>query len=195
MRSGIRVVILVLLTVASLFAACPLPAQTLTPCIRQVRFNMEREIFFSSRANPRPTYTATVKQTFEQTLMDGNTISWTVEAVQARDEAGRTMRQHVEGCEADNGGQPQLRIQTTVFDPAAKTYTNWTTGPGTSALTSINHQPNPMVPPDWKDIPPHTFNPLQARDNPRGSRHSHHRRNGSHGHSNHADVPCWMGRE
>ncbi len=153
MRSAIRVVILVLLTVASLFAACPLPAQTLTPCIRQVRFNMERDVFFSSRANPRPTYTATVKQTFEQRLMDGNTISWTVEAVQARDESGRTMRQHVEGCEADNGGQPQLRIRTSIYDPASRTDTSWNTGPGSMALTTVFRQPEPMTPPDLKDIP------------------------------------------
>lgn len=153
MRSGIRVVNLVLLAFTGLFAACALPAQTLSPCVRQIHLSMEREIFISSRANAGPAYTATVKQTFEQTLMDGNTIHWTVEEVQARDEPGRTMRQHVEGCEADSGGRPQPRILTAITDPAARTITNWTTGPGTVALTSISHQQGPFVQPDWKDIP------------------------------------------
>ena len=85
--------------------------------------------------------------------MDGNTIRWTIETVQARDEAGRTMVQHIEGCQADSGGQQQLLIQTNVYDPASKTSFNWATGPGTTALTSISHQQGPFVEPDWKDLP------------------------------------------
>jgi hypothetical protein len=161
MRSGIRVVNLVLLASTGLFAASALPAQSLTPCIHQVRLSTGREIFFGPATNMRSAYTATVKQTYEQKLMDGNTVHWTVEAVQARDETGRTMRQHIEGCDADSGGQSQLRIQTTIFDPASKTSTNWTVGPGTMALTSIFHLQEPTAQPDWKDIPrtpstPHT---------------------------------------
>lgn len=111
------------------------------------------EIFTLTRGNVRPAYTATVKKTFEQPLADGNAIRWTVEEIQARDEAGRTMRQFIQGCEADNSGQPQLRIQTTVQDSVSKTITNWGTGPGTTALTSVMHLTAPPAPPDWKDIP------------------------------------------
>ncbi len=153
MRSGIRVVSLVLLASTGLFAAYSLPAQSLSPCVRQVRPNIGRAIFIPSLAHVTPAFTAIIKQTFEQTLMDGNTIRWTIETVQARDEAGRTMVQHIEGCQADSGGQQQLLIQTNVYDPASKTSFNWATGPGTAALTSISHQQGPFVEPDWKDLP------------------------------------------
>ena len=153
MRSGIRVVFRVLLAAASLAGIQAASAQSLTPCIHQVRINMAREIFATIRGNVRPGYTATVKQTFEQALADGNIIHWTVEEVQARDEAGRTMRQYIQGCEIDSGGQPQLRIQTMVNDPASKANINWATGPGAMTLAYLMHQPEPAIPPDWKDIP------------------------------------------
>jgi hypothetical protein len=125
MRPGIRVVNLVLLASTCLVAVRALPAQSLSPCVHQITFNMEREIFAVTRGNVRAAYTATVKQSFEQKLMDGNTIHWTVEAVQARDETGRTMRQHIEGCDADSGGQSPLRIRTSIYDPVSKTDTDW----------------------------------------------------------------------
>jgi hypothetical protein len=153
MRSGDRVVFPILLATLSMAAVGNLPAQSLTPCIRTVRSHVEREVFLPGRPGARPAYTATIKQAFEQKLADGNTIQWTVEEIQARDEAGRTMLQHIEGCDPDSGGSSPLRIQTTVSDPAARTFTNWTTGPGTTALTTINHMPDPLVQPDWKDIP------------------------------------------
>ena len=153
MRSGIRVVNLVLLVTLTVAIVGKLPAQSLTPCIRRVSFNIEREIFLPSRGNQRAAYTATVKQTFQQTLADGNTIHWTAESVQARDEAGRTMRQYVEGCDADSGGAPQLRIRMSISDPAMKSTTTWTTGPGSMALATVIHQTEVLPPLDWKDIP------------------------------------------
>jgi hypothetical protein len=162
MRSGIRVVNLALLASTGFFAASALAAQSLTPCIHQVvRLGTERDLFGITGGNVRVAYTVTIKQTYDQTLMDGNTIHWTVEEIQARDEAGRTMRQHIQGCADDGSGQPQLRIQTTVFDPTSKTSGNWAVGPGMMALTSISHLQEPAVQPDWKDIPrtpstPHT---------------------------------------
>lgn len=153
MRPGSRVVNFMLFTLAIVLSKSTVSAQTLTPCMHQVPINMMREIFSLTRSNARPAYTATVKQTFEQSMVDGNTIHWTVEEVQARDEAGRTMRQYIQGCEVGNDGQPQLRIQTTVYDPVSKTNTSWATGPGTTALANLMHQPQPAIPPDWKDIP------------------------------------------
>jgi hypothetical protein len=131
--------------------------------MRQVRFSMEREVFVITRGNVRPAYTATIKQTDEQTLSDGNTIHWTVEAVQARDEAGRMMRQHIEGCEVDNGGQPQLRLRTSISDPASKTDTSWSSGPGSMALATVFHQFATGAPPDWKDIPRVPSAPYRAQ--------------------------------
>ena len=155
MRSAIRVVNLVLIASTRLFAVAALPAQSLTPCVHQIIFSTEREIFAVTRGNVRPAYTAAVKQTYEQKLADGNTIHWTIEAIQARDEAGRTMRQHVQGCDADAGGSP-LRIVTSINDPASRTNMNWNTGPGSRAITTIFHQPEPLAPPappDLKDAP------------------------------------------
>ena len=65
------------------------------------------------------------------------------------------MHQQVEGCDADAGGSP-LRIRTSVYDPATRTNTSWSTGPGSMALTTIVHQPetfNLQLPAEWKDIP------------------------------------------
>ncbi len=159
MRSGIRV-FLVLPFIAAMSITSG-PAQSLTPCMRVVRTSMERDIFFPSRPNARVAYTATVKQTYEQTLMDGNIEHWTLETIQARDEAGRTMRQHIEGCALDGSAQPQLRIQTSVSDPSAKTNTFWSTGPGTMALVTLMHQQSLTPPPDWKDIPPTPMSPYR----------------------------------
>lgn len=155
MRSAIRVVNLVLIASTSLFAVATLPAQSLTPCVHQIIFPSEREIFAVTRGNVRPAYTATVKQTYEQKLADGNTIHWTIEAVQARDEAGRVMHQHIQGCDADASGPP-LRIMTTINDPASRSTMNWSTGPGSRAITTILHQPEPLAPlppPDFRDAP------------------------------------------
>jgi hypothetical protein len=168
MRSGIRVVNLALLVSTGLLAVRALPAQSLSPCVRQVRLSVERDIFMpTTRNNARPAYTATVKQTFEQSLSDGNTIRWTVEAVQARDEAGRTMRQFIQGCEPD-AGQWQLRIRTSIVDPASKTDTSWNSGPGSMALTTVFHQTESTTPPDWKEIartPSAPYKPEMTREN------------------------------
>ena len=151
MRSGIRVVSVVLFALT--LSEASVSAQSLTPCMRSVRMNMERDIFFPSRSNAHVAYTATVKQTYEQTLTDGNTEHWTIETIQARDEAGRTMRQHIEGCALDGNAQPQLRVQTAVNDPTAKTNAYWSTGPGTMGLVTLVHQQGQSPPPDWKDLP------------------------------------------
>jgi hypothetical protein len=152
MRSAIRVVRLLLLTSAALIAVGDLPAQSITPCVRSTTFGIQREIFIGGRNNSRAAYTATIKLTYERTLADGNTIRWTSESVQARDENGRTFHQRIEGCETDASGQPQLRMQVDVYDPVAKATTHWNTGPGSMALVTINHVRS-FNPPDWKDIP------------------------------------------
>jgi hypothetical protein len=151
MRSAIRLVLLTPFISAGLIATSG-SAQSLTPCMRTVRIGMERDIFFP-RANAHVAYTAIVKQTYEQNFTDGNTEHWTLETIQARDEAGRTMRQHIEGCALDGSGQPQLRLQTAVNDPSAKTNAFWSTGLGTMALVTLVHQQIQTPPPDWKDIP------------------------------------------
>ena len=44
MRSAIRVVNLVLIASTSLFAVAALPAQSLTPCVHQIIFNVGRDV-------------------------------------------------------------------------------------------------------------------------------------------------------
>lgn len=153
MRAGIRVVLSLIFFIAVGFMPANDSAQSLTPCMRNVRMSRERDVFFPSRGNVQAAYTATVKQTYEVTLTDGNSEHWTIETIQARDEAGRTMRQHIEGCSLDSSAQPQLRIQTSVNDPSAKTSISWSTGPGTMALVTLMHYQSQTPPPDWKDIP------------------------------------------
>lgn len=151
MRSGIRLMSLVLLASTALLVA-PAPAQSVTPCVQFLNFSMDRELFLPTRQKPAPAYTATIKQTYEQTLPDGNTIHWISESIQARDENGRTFRQRIQGCDIDSNGQPQLRTQVDIYDPATKSTTTWGTGPGSMMLVTVMH-PQTNLAPDWKDIP------------------------------------------
>jgi hypothetical protein len=113
---------------------------------------MDSDVFLSGPRFARTAYTATIKHTFERTFADGNTIHWTSESTQARDESGRNLQVRIEGCDISPNGQPQLRTMVTVSDPVAKTFTHWNTGPGTSALATITHQ-HISTQPSWKDIP------------------------------------------
>jgi len=155
MRSAIRVVLATPLLAATLLAAHS-SAQSLTPCARSVFFSVEPEVLSASKS----AYTALVTKTFELRLYDGNTIHWTIQDTQARDEGGRLMRQHIEGCNIDSNGQPQLRIRTSIFDPAAKTDTSWSTGPGSMALATIMHS-HIIAPPNMGEIArtPHPRDP------------------------------------
>ncbi|HEV2578630.1 MAG TPA: hypothetical protein VGU25_15605 [Acidobacteriaceae bacterium] len=151
MRSGIRVVFFVPCGILVL-AATNASAQNVTPCVRVIRYSVQREVFVSTNRNPAPAYTATVKQSFEQTLPDGNTVHWATESTQARDENGRTLRQRIEGCDLDASGQPQLRMQVEIYDQAGQAFTSWSIGPGSMAIATVNHmQTNSQ--PNWKDIP------------------------------------------
>jgi hypothetical protein len=154
MRPGIRVVNLVLLASTGLFTVAALPAQSLTPCVRSMVFTIGQQVFIGARAGGHaPAYTATIKSTFERALADGNTIHWTAESIEARDEAGRTVRHGVQGCDVDADGQQQLRTDANIFDPVANTSTHWNTGPGTMALVTVTHQRTSSSHPDWKEIP------------------------------------------
>jgi len=70
-------------------------------------------------------YTATVKSTYEQQLLDGNTLRGYAVSHLARDGAGRTMIEHPVSCWRDENGVPQLWMTVMTFDPIAKTHMNW----------------------------------------------------------------------
>lgn len=73
-------------------------------------------------------YSGTVKTTFVQKLPDGNSIHGVLISHEARDSAGRTMSQTVQGCSFGEDGQRHERLMTRVDDPIAKTMANWKTG-------------------------------------------------------------------
>ena len=160
MRSAVRVLLVALILAAALVATNS-SAQSLTPCVRTVFFSMEPGIL-SGGVNNKLAYTAVVTKTFEQKLYDGNTLHWTVQDIQARDQGGREMRQHIEGCIIDIDGQQQLRIRTSIYDRAAKTNTSWLTGPGAIGLATIFHTQIPSPHPNLADVP-HTPMPREAR--------------------------------
>jgi hypothetical protein len=153
MRSGIRVVSVVLLLFPGLLGFGSASGQSVTPCASIGVFSASHEFFIPMRkGQPAVAYTATIKETFERTLAGGSTLHWTTESTQARDESGRTFVQRIEGCNLDSNGQPQLRTWVEINDRANKTTTSWRTGPGNMMLATIFHTQR-FVGPDWKDIP------------------------------------------
>jgi hypothetical protein len=84
-------------------------------------------------------FTATLMSTHEQKLADGNTIRAASTARQARDSAGRTMKETTVGCLIGRDGQlrPQLRIE--VRDPIAGTISSWTVGERAEKFIHVTH--------------------------------------------------------
>lgn len=79
-----------------------------------------------SRANAP--YNGTVKATFVQKLADGNSIHGVFISREARDSSGRTMSETVQGCSFGEDGQRHERLMIRVYDPIARTTTNWNAG-------------------------------------------------------------------
>jgi hypothetical protein len=86
-------------------------------------------------------FTGIVKSSFEQKLIDGNTIRSVRITHQARDSAGRTMTEMAEGCERGEDGQMHERFNVSVFDPVARTNMNWMVGADQQPkIVRITHQ-------------------------------------------------------
>jgi len=92
---------------------------------------------------PHAAFSATIKNSFEQTLPDGNHIRGFTRTQQARDDAGRTMRQMPVRCHLDEDGVPQLDILVTVFDPATSTTLRWETGADARKVVRAFHAQTP----------------------------------------------------
>ena len=89
---------------------------------------------------PNALYIGTVKRTFVQELPDGNNIHGVSISHEARDSAGRTMYQGVQGCSFGEDGQRHEKSMTRVNDPIAKTTTTWSTGGvGEPKRATISH--------------------------------------------------------
>jgi hypothetical protein len=92
-------------------------------------------------------YSATVKTTFDQKLPDGNSIHGVSISHQARDSAGRTRSETLQGCSFGEDGQRHERLTIRVNDPVARTNTNWNAGyAGEPRVAQIFHfdQPQPQ---------------------------------------------------
>jgi hypothetical protein len=81
-------------------------------------------------------YTATVKTTIVQKLVDGTTITRVNTTKEARDSEGRTM--HQTSLYVPNGG-PAI-VNTSVFDPGSRTMTHWMSQ---SKQATVIHMPEP----------------------------------------------------
>src|ERR1017187_9268160 len=96
-----------------------------------------------SRANVP--FSGTVKTSFEQKLLDGNTIHEVMISHNTRDSAGRMMSEMASGCERGEDGQMHERLNVSVNDPVARTNTNWQVGGGDQLrVAQIFHQPEPQ---------------------------------------------------
>ena len=73
-------------------------------------------------------FSGTVKSTFEQKLADGNAIHSVTRTHQARDSAGRTMRETAQGCARGEDGQMREIRVVNVNDPVARTNMSWQVG-------------------------------------------------------------------
>jgi hypothetical protein len=104
----------------------------------------------SGQGIPNAPYVGTVKKTFVQELPDGNSIHGVSISHEARDSAGRTMYQGVQGCSFGEDGQRHERLMTRVNDPIAKTTTTWNTGgAGEPKRATISHLDLPRPTTEW----------------------------------------------
>ncbi len=82
-------------------------------------------------------YTATVKNTFEQKLSDGNTIRGVTVVHQARDSSGKTRSELIQECFRGDDGQIHLRVNVSIFDPEARSTMHWETGGPSSKVVHL----------------------------------------------------------
>jgi hypothetical protein len=102
-----------------------------------------RFIGYSVPNIPHAAFSATVKNSFEQTLPDGNHVRGFTRVQQARDDAGRTMIQRPMqmpgSCRLDENGVPRLDLTVTVFGPSTETTLHWQTGPTAGKVVEAYH--------------------------------------------------------
>jgi len=123
-----------------------MPARTQTPLCTVEMLAPSAWSPGGSRANAP--YSATIKTTFDQKLPDGNSIHGVSISHQARDSAGRTRSETIQGCSFGEDGQRHERLTVRINDPVARTNTNWNAGvAGEPKAAQVFHfdQPQPAV--------------------------------------------------
>ena len=130
-----------------------MPARTQTPLCIVETLTPSTWSPGGSRANAP--YSATVKMTFDQKLPDGNSIHGVSISHQARDSAGRTRSETIQGCSFGEDGQRHERLIIRVNDPVARTNTNWNAGfAGEPKVAQVLHldQPQPAMKSTTEDL-------------------------------------------
>ncbi len=102
--------------------------------------------------NPSPQksipFTATVKETFDHKLADGNAIHGIVRYRIARDAAGRTMTEMPLNCYTSDDGHRHQAYQINVFDRATNTNESWPMAGGDRPKIAIVFRMPAPLPPD-----------------------------------------------
>jgi hypothetical protein len=118
-------------------------AQSSAPCTLGIR----NFIGFGTPSRSGGPYSGTLKTTFEQKLPDGNSIHGYTRTRQARDSAGKTLSEFAQNCQRGEDGQPQLLLNVSVYDRAAKTTMNWQVNGNLPKVVRVMHQGEQVPPP------------------------------------------------
>jgi hypothetical protein len=89
-------------------------------------------------------FSATVNQTFDQKLADGNAIRIEVHYQIARDASGKTMTESPTACYTGEDGISHQVFHVTVNDRATNTMENWTLSEYSPKIATIDHTHAPV---------------------------------------------------
>jgi hypothetical protein len=130
------------LLIAALLLSPLAKAQDTEPCINGVSI-----LITQPNSQSKAPFTATVKETFDQKLADGNAIHGTLHYRIARDAAGRSMTEMPSGCFTGEDGHRHQGNQIIVYDRATFTNESWQVNGGNqSKIATIVHYPPPQMP-------------------------------------------------
>jgi hypothetical protein len=92
-----------------------------------------------------PPFSAVVKSTLDEKLVDGNTIHGVVRYHIARNVSGEILTEIPASCFTGEDGQRHQSYQVSVDDPSSRTAMHWQVG-GTNHTATITHMPAPVMP-------------------------------------------------
>jgi hypothetical protein len=91
-------------------------------------------------------YSAVYKSTFDQKLIDGNSIHRVSRYHTARDASGKALTERPGPCYTGEDAQQHQSSLVNVYDPNARTFENWLVG-GTNKTATITHATITHMPP------------------------------------------------
>src|SRR5271154_2534034 len=130
------------LLIAALLLTPLAKAQNNEPCLTGLSI-----LITQASLQSKVPFTATVKETFDQKLADGNAIHGTLHYRIARDAAGRSMAEIPSGCFTTEDGHRRQTFQVTIFDHSANTNEFWqVSGDNHPKIATIVHFTAPQPP-------------------------------------------------